>query len=193
MHEVLNSQPVKPHKMRYYLQRRDPAFEERKAVVLEVYAAAEMLRQMPAGRRPVAVLSYDEKPGIQAIATTAPDLRPKPGKPCLGQRDHEYKRLGTATLSATVDLVSGFVHHAVTAASLARVLAFPEPRCAYPPRLAICLLLGNHSAHAPRDQTLPCPSPPSSTGFHPDPRVVARLTTVNATASARIVLRTADV
>jgi hypothetical protein len=43
---VLNSQPVKPHKVRYYLQRRDPAFEERKAEVLEVYAAAEMLLRM---------------------------------------------------------------------------------------------------------------------------------------------------
>jgi hypothetical protein len=27
----------------------------------------------------VAIMSYDEKPGIQAIATTAPDLRPEPG------------------------------------------------------------------------------------------------------------------
>ena len=94
--------------MRYYLQRRDPAFEERKAEVLEVYAAAEMLRQMPEANRPVAVLSYDEKPGIQATATTAPDLPPKPGKHATVQRDHEYRRLGTATLSAAVDLVSGF-------------------------------------------------------------------------------------
>src|SRR3954454_20242216 len=114
VHEVLNSQPVKPHKVRYYLQRRDPAFEERKAEVLEVYAAAEMLRQIPEADRPVAVLSYDEKPGIQAIASTAPDLPPKPGKHATVQRDHEYKRLGTLTLSVAVDLVSGFVHHAMT-------------------------------------------------------------------------------
>jgi hypothetical protein len=111
VHEVLNSQPVKPH---YYLQRRDPDFEARKAEVLEVYAAAEMLRQMPEADHPVAVLSYDEKPGIQAIATTAPDLPPKPGKHATVQRDHEYKRLGTVTLSAAVDLVNGFVHHVVT-------------------------------------------------------------------------------
>jgi hypothetical protein len=101
------------HKVGYYLQRRDPAFEERKAEVLEVYAAAEMLR-IPETDRPVAVLSYDEKPGIQAIATTAPDLPPKPGKHATVQRDHDYKRLGTLTLSAAVDLVSGFVHHVVT-------------------------------------------------------------------------------
>ena len=73
-----------------------------------------MLRAMPQADRPVAVLSYDEKPGIQAIATTAPDLPPKPGRHATVQRDHEYKRLGTVTLSAAVDLVSGVVHHAVT-------------------------------------------------------------------------------
>ena len=73
-----------------------------------------MLRQMPEAERSVAVLSYNEKPGIQAIATTAPDLPPKAGKYATVQRDHEYKRLGTVTLSAAVDLVSGFVHHVVT-------------------------------------------------------------------------------
>jgi hypothetical protein len=61
------------------------------------------------------VLSYDEKPGIQAIASTGP--RPagrKPGKHATVQRDHEYTAVGTLTLSAAVDLVSGFVHHVMT-------------------------------------------------------------------------------
>ena len=153
VHEVLNSQPVKPHRMRYYLQRRDPAFEERKAEVLEVYAAAEMLRQMPEAERPVAVLSYDEKPGIQAIATTAPDLAPKPGRHATVQRDHEYKRLGTATLSAAVDLVSGFVHHVVTQRHRSgEFIAFLERLDAhYPAGMLICLLLDNHSAHCSRE------------------------------------------
>lgn len=80
VHDILNGQPVKPHKVRYYLERRDPAFDEHKAEVLEVYAAAEMLRALPEAERPVAVavVSYDEKPGVQAIATTAPDLPPRP-------------------------------------------------------------------------------------------------------------------
>ena len=153
VHEVLNSQPVKPHKMRYYLQRRDPAFEERKAEVLEVYAAAEMLRQIPEADRPVAVLSYDEKPGIQAIASTAPDLPPKPGKHATVQRDHEYKRLGTLTLSAAVDLVSGFVHHMMTQRHRSReFIAFLERLDAYyPAGTLICLLLDNHSAHRSRE------------------------------------------
>jgi transposase len=153
VHEVLNSQPVKPHKVRYYLQRRDPAFEERKAEVLEVYAAAAMLRQIPEADRPVAVLSYDEKPGIQAIASTAPDLPPKPGKHATVQRDHEYKRLGTLTLSAAVDLVSGFVHHVMTQRHRSReFIAFLKRLDAcYQAETLICLLLDNHSAHRSRE------------------------------------------
>jgi hypothetical protein len=59
VHGILNSQTVKPHKVRYYLERRDPEFDKRKAEVLEVYAAAEMLRALPEAERPVAILSYD--------------------------------------------------------------------------------------------------------------------------------------
>jgi transposase len=153
VHEVLNSQPIKPHKVRYYLERRDPAFEARKAEVLEVYAAAEMLRAVPEAERPVAVLSYDEKPGIQAIATTAPDLPPRPAKHATVQRDHEYKRLGTVTLSAAVDLVSGVVHHAVTqrhrSSEFVDFLKNLDAR--YPMGSLICILLDNHSAHRSRE------------------------------------------
>jgi len=58
----------------------------------------------------VAIVSYDEKPGIQAIATTSPDLPPEPGVHATFARDHEYKRHGTVTLLAGIDLVSGKVH-----------------------------------------------------------------------------------
>ncbi|HEX4145271.1 MAG TPA: IS630 family transposase [Pirellulales bacterium] len=153
VHDILNSQPVKPHKVRYYLERRDPAFDERKAEVLEVYAAAEMLQALPQAELPVVVVSYDEKPGIQAIAATAPDLPPRSGKYATVQRDHEYKRLGTVTLSAAVDLVTGFVHHAVTQRHRSReFIAFLQQLdVAYPARLLICILLDNHSAHRSRE------------------------------------------
>lgn len=82
----------------------------------------------------MATLSYDEKPGIQAIATTAPDLPPKPRKHSAVQRDHEYKRLGTVTLSA-VDLVTGIVHHAVTERHCGREFvscrSSTQPNCGY--------------------------------------------------------------
>ncbi len=54
----------------------------------------------------VHVLSYDEKPGIQAIATTSDDLPPD-GKHRTFSRDYEYKRLGTISLLAGIDLQTG--------------------------------------------------------------------------------------
>jgi DDE superfamily endonuclease len=153
VYDILNNQPVKPHKVRYYLERRDPAFSNRKAEVIEVYAAAEMLRALPEAERPVAILSYDEKPSIQAIATTAPDLPPQPGKHPTVQRDHEYKRLGTVTLSAAVDLVTGVVHHAITQRHRSRefVAFLQQLDAAYGIGVLICVLLDNHSAHRSRE------------------------------------------
>jgi hypothetical protein len=54
--------------------------------------------------------SYDEKPGIQAIATAAPDLSPEPGLHATFARDHEYKRNGTVSLLAGIDLLTGKVY-----------------------------------------------------------------------------------
>ena len=80
--KILDRQAVKAHKVRYYLERRDPEFEQKMAEVLCVYREVATLKEAAAAQKapdePVAVVSYDEKPGIQAIATTAPDLPPKP-------------------------------------------------------------------------------------------------------------------
>lgn len=51
-------------------------------------------------------MSYDEKPGIQAIATTSEDLLPDKNHTCIS-RDYEYKRLGTISLLAGIDLQTG--------------------------------------------------------------------------------------
>ena len=51
-------------------------------------------------------VSYDEKPGIQAISNTAPDLRPTAENGEV-YRDAEYKRLGTLSLLAGIDLLTG--------------------------------------------------------------------------------------
>ena len=53
---------------------------------------------------------HHEKPGIQAIATAAPDLPPEPGVHATFAREHEYKRHGTVSLLAGIDLVTGKVH-----------------------------------------------------------------------------------
>ena len=94
--KILNRQAVKAHKVRYYLERRDAEFEEKMAQVLCVYREVALLKEAAAAAeapsKPVVVVSYDEKPGIQAIENTAPDLQPKPGvHPCFA-RDFEYKR-----------------------------------------------------------------------------------------------------
>src|ERR1700674_5467736 len=98
--KILNAQQVKPHKVRYYLERRDPQFKRKMAEVLCVYREVKLIKERAsaAKQKPsdaVAIVSYDEKPGIQAIATTAPDLPPEPGVHATFARDHKYKRNGT--------------------------------------------------------------------------------------------------
>src|SRR5271157_4262568 len=70
--KILSAQEIKPHKVRYYLQRRDPDFDAKVAEVVCVYREVELLKQSEAGEAPAAaIVSYDEKPGVQAIGTTA--------------------------------------------------------------------------------------------------------------------------
>jgi len=81
--KILNEQEVKPHKVRYYLERRDPEFKAKMAEVLCIYREVKIIKETAAAAKQkpsdaVAIVSYDEKPGIQAIATTAPDCRPSP-------------------------------------------------------------------------------------------------------------------
>src|ERR1700756_3838840 len=111
-HRLLGKEEIKPHKVRYYLENRDAEFEQKMAEVLCVYREVEVLKKAPAKERGagVAIVSCDEKPGIQAIATTAPDLPPKPGVHATFARDHEYKRHGTLSLLAGIDLLTGKVH-----------------------------------------------------------------------------------
>src|SRR5271165_2530419 len=82
--KILSEQEIKPHKVRYYLERRDPEFKQKMAEVLCVYREVKLIKETAAAAKQepsdaVAIVSYDEKPGIQAIATTAPDLPPEPG------------------------------------------------------------------------------------------------------------------
>jgi hypothetical protein len=115
--KILAEQEVKPHKLRYYLEQRDPEFEPKMAEILCVYRQVAMLRAegentqgQDGASEDLAIVSCDEKPGIQAIGTTAPDRPPVPGTSPTVMRDHEYKRHGTLTLMAGIDLVTGHVH-----------------------------------------------------------------------------------
>jgi len=109
---ILAEQPLHPEKVKYYLERRDPDFEAGMRKVLIVYQDVELQNaKRAAGQTPshVITVSVDEKPGVQAIGNTAPDLPPVPGKhPKIG-RDHEYKRFGTCSILAALDLQDGHV------------------------------------------------------------------------------------
>jgi hypothetical protein len=111
MCKILAAHEVKPHKVRYYLERRDPEFEPKMAAVLCVYREVEMRRAAGGAEneREIAVISYDEKPGIQAIGTTALHLPPAPGTHRTISRDHEYKHHETVALMAGIDLLANLV------------------------------------------------------------------------------------
>ena len=108
---ILNKADIKPHKITYYCDNRDPDFDSKMHNVLLVYKQLEMQfdesgKLIISDDAPVHVLSYDEKPGIQAIATTSEDLMPDEKHPTIN-RDYEYKRLGTLSLLAAIDLQTG--------------------------------------------------------------------------------------
>ncbi len=155
--KILDRHEVKPHKVRYYLERRDAEFEQKMAQVLCVYREVEVLRKAAAAsKKPskaVAIVSYDEKPGIQAIATTAPDLPPEPGVYATFTRDHEYKRHGTLSLLAGIDLLTGKVHALVKERHRSRefIELLKVLDAAYPAHTAIKLILDNHSAHISKE------------------------------------------
>lgn len=155
--KLLGQEEIKPHKVRYYLERRDAEFEQKMAEVLCVYREVQVLKKAAArskkSGKPVTIVSYDEKPGIQAIATTAPDLPPVPGVYPAFARDFEYRRHGTLSLLAGIDLLTGKVHALVKDRHRSRefIEFLKLLDAAYPPRTAIKLILDNHSAHISRE------------------------------------------
>jgi transposase len=157
--KILDQDEVKPHKVRYYLEQRDPDFAVKMAEVLCVYRQVQILKQTAAAPdhsgEAVAIVSYDEKPGIQAIATTAPDLPPQPGLHATFAREFEYKRHGTVSLLAGIDLVSGKVHALVKDRHRSRefIEFLKLLDAAYPADTAIKLILDNHSAHISKETT----------------------------------------
>lgn len=152
--KILTKGEVRPCKVRYYLERRDPEFEDRMAQVLYVYKEVEIMQEVGAQDRPmVAVLSYDEKPGIQAIENIAPDLPPVPGSHPYLSRDHEYIRHGTLSLMAGIDLLNGHVHALVVDRHRSRefITFLKKVDEAYSPQARVRIVLDNHSAHISKE------------------------------------------
>lgn len=152
LHKILAEAQIKPHKTTYYLEKRDEAFESKMAQVLLVYKEVQQTRE-GLGPEKHTVLSFDEKPGIQAIANIAPDLAPADGKYSNWARDHQYKRHGTLSLLAGIDLydghILGLVRDRHRSVEFIEFLSLSDNY--YPPDWKIRVILDNHSSHISKE------------------------------------------
>src|SRR5829696_7872719 len=89
---------LQPHRVRTFKRSRDPAFLAKLEAIVGLYMAPP---------RHAVVLSLDEKSQIQALDRTQPGLPIKPGK--CGTMTHDYKRNGTTTLFAALNVLDGTV------------------------------------------------------------------------------------
>ena len=156
VHRILAEQPLHPEKVKYYLERRDPNFAAVMREVLIVYQDVELQNAKRAAGQTASTIitvSVDEKPGVQAIGNTAPDLPPVPGKHSKIGRDHEYKRFGTCSILAALDLQDGHVTARVEDRhrSVEFIGLLSDLDRHYPPECVIRIILDNHSAHISKE------------------------------------------
>ena len=100
------------------------------------------------GQEVVHVLSYAKKPGIQTIATTSEALLPD-GNHSTVSRNYEYKRLGTLSLLAGIDLQTGeaipLVSETHNSRDYIEFLKILDNK--YPEGEKICIVLDNMKVH----------------------------------------------
>jgi hypothetical protein len=148
---ILDEQELKPHQVRYYLERCGPEFDRKMREVLMVYR--EVSLAPPGGDREVYTVSVDEKPGVQAPGVTAPDRSPVPGTHPAVSRDPEDVRMGTLSILAALDLHDGQVIAQVHERHRSRefVELLKELDRHYPPEAQIRVILDNRSAHVSQE------------------------------------------
>lgn len=153
---ILNDSEIRPHKIKYYLEKRDPEFEAKREQVLIAYMevnAANAKNFDPSKTPGTVTVCVDEKPGVQAIGLVAPDLPPVPGRHAEIGRDYEYKRFGTVSILAALDLNQGFVHARVEDRhrSAEFIALLRDLDNFYPSDCVIRVILDNHSAHTSQE------------------------------------------
>jgi transposase len=158
---ILDEHEIKPHRIPYYLERRDPNFDSKMREVLMVYQEVYLQNAMPKvaaantaeSAHPVITVSVDEKPGIQAVATVAPDLPPMVGRYAETGRDYEYVRHGTLSILAALDLHDGRIFAEVEerhrSCEFIQLLKRLDEH--YPADATIRVVLDNHSAHISKE------------------------------------------
>jgi transposase len=95
---ILEAHQLAPHRMRSFKLSKDPKFAEKLKDVVGLYV------DPPAH---AVVLSVDEKSQIQALDRTQPGLPMKKGR--AGTMTHDYKRHGTTTLFAALNILDGTI------------------------------------------------------------------------------------
>lgn len=161
LQKYLKKMDIKPFKIKYYLEKKDPDFENKMHDVLVVYKQVEMQFDekgdiiVPCDGHMIHTVSYDEKPGIQAVANKYPDHEPTPENGFV-RRDYEYVRLGTLSLLAGIDLLTGeavpLVSESHKSSDFIRFLKILDEK--YPEGDTIRLILDNHSAHTSKETKL---------------------------------------
>ena len=138
IHRIWQEHQLKPHLTKSFKLSRDPKFLEKLTDVVGVYLTPP---------QNAVVLCVDEKSQIQALDRTQPGLPLKPGR--CGTFTHDYKRNGTTTLFAALQMVEGRVigecyprhRHQEFLRFLQRLNAeFPETT-------ALHLILDNYGTH----------------------------------------------
>ena len=98
VHVIWREAGLVPHRWRQFKLSNDPAFAEKVEDVVGLYVDPP---------EHAVVLSIDEKSQIQALDRTQPGLPMKRGR--LGTMTHDYKRNGTTTLFAALNVLDGSV------------------------------------------------------------------------------------
>ncbi|MFL5864242.1 MAG: IS630 family transposase [Solirubrobacteraceae bacterium] len=129
---------LQPHPVETFKLSHDPRFEEKLVDVVGLYLNPP---------ENAIVLCMDEKSQIQALDRTQPSLPIKPGR--AGTMTHDYKRHGTTTLFAALDVLTGSVigqclprHRHVEFLKFLKTIDRQVPK-----RLQIHLILDNYATH----------------------------------------------
>lgn len=137
----LRSMALKPHRVRYWLNPKDPEFDKKAARICRLYL------RPPRGKT---VLSIDEKPGVQALERRHPDRPMRPGR--ARRAEFEYRRRGTRNIFAALDIKTGRVLVQVTAdRKVPRVIDFLQFIANHYSRGPIILISDNISTRFHRD------------------------------------------
>jgi len=153
--KILGASNIKPHKIASYIHKVDPDFDSKSVVVLHTYKKVELLKKLKSegGEVDMVIVSYDEKPGIQAIGNKHPDLMPVEGKYPTVSRDYEYIRYGTLSLLAGIDLFTGVIHYKVKDKhrSIEFIEFLKDLDTYYPEKIKIGVILDNLRMHTSKE------------------------------------------